>query len=490
MNIHFLRVKIFFLLSMSVAMNGMLLNSKQLVLAQKIIAANEQTLNSVNVFKQLPVDVCYTILKLVLPEKEWWHCDKIFEYTDWPFVQWNKSGSSLAVRSEKNIEIYNAETYKQEIIFTADSWIESMSMDSDGEFFAISEQIKNNGLRNIISVINKKTNEVKRYIQDFFGPYDRDSLIVPCAQVALNSNGDLLVVHMAHIIKLIDLTNDVELITDFNKELLVEPNLAVGRVILSSSGKRLACTRDKNLSSDLLRVCVFDIERNENGLSMLPKIHFDQNEDGHIFSISLNEDGKFLAIGSTDNYAHVYDVDDNKKIVSFKHDTNVKTVSLSSMGDRLATGTTSKFNTLFWVSIFDVKNQQKIASFVYNNVDLRSVELTSNGSCVAAVSEDNKIRIFTECSKPTLAQILLKRAFRTWLLVEKPDKKIVNQSTEAAQAFLLADIACKCFFSEEKTISAWNSFPKSMQEAIWKNMERNIFFYGKYTSRTEGSLIF
>lgn len=149
MSIYCLRVKIFFLLSMSVAMNGMLLNPKQLVLAQKIIAANEQTLNSVNVFKQLPVDPCHTILKLVLPEKEWWYCDKTLEYARTASVQWDKSGSFLAVACENNVEIYNTDTYKKEVVFAADSTIESMTVDSKGHFLAISQQIKNHGVKKI-----------------------------------------------------------------------------------------------------------------------------------------------------------------------------------------------------------------------------------------------------------------------------------------------------------------------------------------------------
>jgi hypothetical protein len=80
--------------------------------------------------------------------------------------------------------------------------------------------------------------------------------------------------------------------------------------------------------------------------------------------------------------------------------------------------------------------------------------------------------VITQYKDYTLEQLLLKKAFLTWLLIEKPNKKIITIEQ------LLEDVVLKCTIPYG-LLEIWSTFPQNMQEALWRTMEHRIQTYGK-----------
>ena len=122
--------------------------------------------------------------------------------------------------------------------------------------------------------------------------------------------------------------------------------------------------------------------------------------------------------------------------------------------------------------IFDIKTQQLVACFEHGDL-VRSVSWNNDGTCLSTGSYDNKARIFEWHKNATIAQLVLKYALLTWLLIEKPNKKITTRDQ------LLLDVAYKCRLTQKYATDIWKTFSKPMQKALWRTMEYRIKKYGK-----------
>ncbi len=127
-------------------------------------------------------------------------------------------------------------------------------------------------------------------------------------------------------------------------------------------------------------------------------------QTGHttsVESVSLSSDGKRLATGSWDKTAILWNAETGEKIRVFAgHTTSVQSVSLSSDGKRLATGSLDK-TAILW----NAETGEKIRVFAGHTNFVSSVSLSSDGKRLATGSLDKtailwnaetgeKIRVF------------------------------------------------------------------------------------------------
>jgi WD40 repeat protein len=138
-------------------------------------------------------------------------------------------------------------------------------------------------------------------------------------------------------------------------------------------------------------------------------------------------------------------------------------------GKLFATGSNNITN------IFDIQSHKKIASFTGND-HIKSIYFSPSGELIITTLCNNSF-LFIHYENFTLEQLLLKNALLTWLLIEKPDKKIDTLER------LLADVvASKCAISYEELKKTWFTFPENMQDAILRTMQYKIQKYGKVVS--------
>ncbi len=122
--------------------------------------------------------------------------------------------------------------------------------------------------------------------------------------------------------------------------------------------------------------------------------------------------------------------------------------------------------------IFDLQTLQKINCFSH---EIPCICFESSEKYFATTPESSnlqEIHILAQYNNYTLEQLLLKKALLTWLLIEKPNKKIIT--VEA----LLEDVALKCAISYD-LLEILSTFPKSMQDALMETMGSRIQKYGK-----------
>jgi hypothetical protein len=123
-------------------------------------------------------------------------------------------------------------------------------------------------------------------------------------------------------------------------------------------------------------------------------------------------------------------------------------------------------------TIFDLQTLKEIDSFSHP-----SGHICFDASEAYVISSDNrpnmrKTHIFSQYNDYTLEQLLLKKTLLTWLLIEKPNKKIRTHQ------YLLEDVTLKCSIPYD-LLEIWETFPHNMQMALWRTMEYRIQKYGK-----------
>lgn len=124
--------------------------------------------------------------------------------------------------------------------------------------------------------------------------------------------------------------------------------------------------------------------------------------------------------------------------------------------------------------IFDVRTFQKINSFAHESgyVCIDSSEKYFAIKTRSREESFKEILIFSQYNDYTLEQLLLKKALLTWLLIEKPNKKIITLKN------LMEDVALKCTIPYN-LLEIWFTFPQNMQKALWRTMDYKIQKYGK-----------
>ena len=188
--------------------------------------------------------------------------------------------------------------------------------------------------------------------------------------------------------------------------------------------------------------------------------------NGRVYPTYSNSSEKLCAI-ARDGTARIFDRQTKKEIASFAHGVWIYSACLDPSEKLLTTASWDRK-----ARIFDRETQKEIASFLHSD-RVNSACLDPSGKLLATASNDGKVHIFAQYDDYTLEQLLFKKALLTWLLVEKPNKKIDTLDN------LIKDVALKCTIPYEELIKIWSTFPEKMQNAIWRTMHYKIQKYGK-----------
>lgn len=182
---------------------------------------------------------------------------------------------------------------------------------------------------------------------------------------------------------------------------------------------------------------------------------------------SICPSGHLLATGSGSNKVKLCNIKTKEEINTFKLDNSATALSFDASNEYLAIA--SRDNQ---VHIFELETNKKIASLKHDQLVL-SLSFSSSSNLLATGCLDEKARIFARYDNYTLEQLLLKKSFITWLLIEKPNKTIDTITK------LLTDVAEKHTYSYDELLEIWKTFPEDMQNALWGTMHHKIQTYGK-----------
>ena len=108
----------------------------------------------------------------------------------------------------------------------------------------------------------------------------------------------------------------------------------------------------------------------------------------HVNSVAFSPDGKFLASGSNDHYAHIYNLETGQEVNSFIAGDNVNSVAFSPDGKFLAAGSDDNK-----AHVYNLETVKEVKFFKFSH-DVNSVAFSPDGKFLAAGSDDKKAHIY------------------------------------------------------------------------------------------------
>ena len=188
--------------------------------------------------------------------------------------------------------------------------------------------------------------------------------------------------------------------------------------------------------------------------------------DCSVESIAFHPSKDILAVGLNDGSVCVCDMSNGTVKPTIKCQNPVKLITFHEDNDFIVMRLVD--NT---VCIRDILTGTLIQYFRHN-IPVQSVGWL-DGDCVITKSGNLVTRKYEQYSNYTEEQLGLKHRLNNWLLIEKPDKQI--NSLEK----LLVAVAQKNGLSYQDTVTIWQSFPRSMQDALLRTMLFRIQRYCK-----------
>ena len=101
---------------------------------------------------------------------------------------------------------------------------------------------------------------------------------------------------------------------------------------------------------------------------------------GTAYSVAFSPDGKFIASGSNDRYAHIYNLETGQEVRSFRPGDDIKSVAFSPDGKYLASGSDDRY-----ARIYNLETGQEVKSFKAGSA-VNSVAFSPDGTFLASSS--------------------------------------------------------------------------------------------------------
>lgn len=154
-------------------------------------------------------------------------------------------------------------------------------------------------------------------------------------------------------------------------------------------------------------------------------------------------------------------------LFSLNHSDTINSVDFNPRGIEIITA--SADGTM---RLWNKKTGQQLLCILYDK-RVTSASFNGIGSEMVVATDDGNIQIFAQYKTDNLSQILLKKLLHLWLQLQKSNKQIDSPEK------LLDNVAQMLCCDEKEMNTAWQSFSKHMQEAIWSTMYKKIQRYGK-----------
>jgi len=392
----------------------------------ELFSFNSVNLNAVPAIKK-------TIANFILNEKQWWYLDTIFSHPKAvTAVCFNNANTLLATGSkDKKAYVFDITTKKIISFFQHAACVNSVCFNNTGILLATgSDDYKTRIFTINPANLYMSIQHAHKVSSVCFNPTG--------TQIAIGEKG--------YTIYISDISN-------INRETRSHwVNSSVKSINFDPTGKFLAVTTHDDLH-------IINLHDNKNIIL--------NNFNNANFSC-FDHSGQHLAIASPLFQAKIFNMNTKKETTSIEHHQSVHTVLFDSSGKYLITRAIDNI-----IRIFDIRTHQKVASFSPKNTILSMCIGLSKNLIAIGTNGDNEALIFAPHTAWTLEQILLKKIFNTWLLIEKPNKNITSSKK------LLKDIALKFQLQIEELHNVWNSFPLKMQAALWRSIHDKIEQYGK-----------
>jgi len=212
---------------------------------------------------------------------------------------------------------------------------------------------------------------------------------------------------------------------------------------------------------------IFDIKKNKEISSFKKEISPFQY-DHLITNMYFDLSGKLITTTSRDKNIHIFNIktDERSPFLEYHH-------LINGIGFDLSEKLIAIISNNKKVHVFDIQTKEKKFSFTYDEYNNIKLAVAEKLFAITSDRDNKKIHIFTRYDNYTIKQLILKNALLTWLLIEKPDKKI--DSLEK----LIKNIASKFEIPYDELFKIYATFPENMQKALLNTMLYKIKKHGK-----------
>ncbi len=398
-----------------------------------------------DVIQTLPREISNIITKNVQVGKQWWYCKPIYDMNaNWlQSMSWSHDGTHLATASQDNkARIFDVKTKELLVCFDHTDWVQSVCWSNDGAFLATGSKDK-----------RARIFDVKK--QQLLMCFDHTSSV---QSIDWSNDGTrLATASFDKKAQIFDIKNQI-LFACFHHD------ADLCSVRWNRDSTRLATASRDN------KARIFDMKTKKLFAC------FDHN--AWVYSIAWSSDNACLAVGCHDENIRIFNVETKQLLTCFNYNKGHSPVLVNLSNNWVYLAIHESMDK--GVQVFDAKRKQRLAGFKHPTY-VYNISWSNDDRCLATASYD-KIRIFERYENPTLAQLSLKYALLNWLLIEKPDKRMIEESYTYDEAIekILLDVTKKCGLNYYKEcVKPWQTFPLKMQEAIARTMQHRIKEYGK-----------
>jgi len=401
-----------------------------------------------------------------LKYQEWWFADKSIIYKSAiNCVHFNpnkKYQQYLAIANKKNVTIYDINTDKNIISLHHNAIVNLVRFSRSGNYLVTTSDDSCARLFTL-PCRSKKNSSKKTNCLSFIFKFEDKPLIT---SACFSNDEKYLIIGSKHSeCHIFDIETGKKI-----------------KTINIQDGVAVCCTDQKNnivtgSMSPYVHITPLNVSKESTNSSELPS---ELSFNNWTYAIDYDHSKNLLLTGSDDDYVRIINMNSRQIISLIPHESSIRSICSHARKEVFATGTI-KGKT----RIINIATLQEVASFTSHvanpdiHCNIRYLSFNYAGNLLAIGFENNKINIFRQYQNWTLEQLYLKMIFNTWLLIEKPNKKIKTISKlfiDIAQKFSIKN---ELKLTKQKLKIIWSTFPKNIQTSILRTMFYKIQLYGK-----------